>query len=118
MSQAQIEQIEVSSEAARKQVALGDALERLYANQDFKLVILEEFLREEAVRLVSFKANQQAQGAEQQAAVIKQLDAIGGLRQFFAKVFHFADQADKALEDNVQAIAEIQAEEAEVAANV
>jgi hypothetical protein len=81
----------------KAQIALGDALNRLKSNRDFNKLILTGFLEDEAVRLVHAKADPQLQTPEKQAAVIRDIDAIGTLKAYFKLVDHYAEIARKNL---------------------
>lgn len=51
------EEIQFTSEQVEKAILTGDALKRLFDNPDFKLVITEGFLKDEALRLVMLKGD-------------------------------------------------------------
>lgn len=103
-------EIEVSMAGAKKVVAMGDALGRLMKNPDFKLLILDGYLKDEAVRLVHAKANPACQRADIQAAIVKDIDAIGSLDQYFRTVDIAADQAATSIEEAENALTEIAGE--------
>ena len=94
----EVEVIEKNIKEAQEIVDKGDALERLYANKDFRAVILKGYMEQEAVRLVHAKANPGLQNADMQASIVKQIDAIGSLSTFLRTVVHQAEQARKAIE--------------------
>lgn len=98
----QLQEIELNIKQAQKLVDLGNALERLRSNNDFKKVITEGYFEQEAVRLVHLKADQNMQTAERQQSIIAQMDAIGALNQYFQTVFHRASLASKAIEADEQ----------------
>jgi len=110
MSQAQIEEIELNLAEAKTIVNRGDALERLLANPDFKEIVLDGYLEKEAVRLVHLKADHSAQDAESQAAIVRQMDAIGSLTQYFNMVRQQAYMAQKAMEADEASLDELRAE--------
>lgn len=111
MTQDTVQQIEENIREAKKLVELDVALERLEKNQDFKKVIVDGYLTAEAVRLVHAKADPQFQTPERQAFFLAQIDAIGGLLNYFRGVSHQASNARKAIEADEAAIEEIHAEE-------
>lgn len=92
MSQHDIEAIEVSLKDAQKAVDLGKALDRLLTNRDFKKVILEGYFEHEAIRLVQLKSAPAMQRPEYQAVILRDIDAIGSLRQHLDSVRAFATQ--------------------------
>lgn len=108
-----IEELEVNIAEAREAVKLADALERLHNNADFKTVITSGYFTEEATRLVSAKAAPNLQADEMQAAIVRAIDAIGGLQQYFNKLFAQGDMARNAIEASQEEIAMLEAEGAE-----
>lgn len=111
MSNQQIQEIEMSIAQSKKMIDLGSALERLRANKDFKKVIQEGYFEKEAIRLVHLKADPSMQTPERQASIIRDMDAIGTLDQYFGSVFHQARLAAKAIEADEEALTELTAEE-------
>jgi len=87
----QIQQIEQSIKDSSKNVEVADALARLYANRDFKKVILE------AIRLVHAKADAALQSAESQKQLMNQIDAIGILKGYFHTIGFLGEQARKTI---------------------
>lgn len=67
MSTNQLKEIEDSIKSARKLVELGDTLERLKSNRDFRAIVLEGYFEKEAIRLVQAKSNPALQSAEMQS---------------------------------------------------
>lgn len=106
----QIQEIELNIKQAQKIVELGNALERLRNNSDFKKVISEGYFEQEAVRLVHLKSDQNMQSPDSQKSIIAQIDAIGALNQYFQTVFHRASLAGKAIEADEETREELLAE--------
>jgi len=103
------EQIQITIDEAKQMVAEGDALDRLMKNVDFKELIVKGYFQKHAYQLVEFKAAPTAQNEPQQAAVIRSIDAIGELQQYFNKIFAFAAQARQDIidaENELEAMAE------------
>jgi len=113
MSQDLIEEIELNITEAKKMVALGNSLDRLMSNRDFKKVFKEEYLEQEAIRLVHLKTDPNMQDPESQEAIVRQIDAIGTVTSFFNKIRHQAYLASKAIEDGEETLDELRQEEAE-----
>lgn len=84
---------------AKQRVDLGKALDRLMANRDFRKVIVEGYLEKEAVRLVHLKADPSMQAADKQAGIIRDIDAIGSLAEYFNTVSLLASRGVKEVED-------------------
>lgn len=81
-SEQELEMIEMSIATAKKKVALGEALDRLRNNPDFKLLIAEEYLTNYAAHLVKSRASFGMQGDRDQAFINAQITGIGHLDQF------------------------------------
>ena len=112
MSTNQIKEIEDNIKGARRLVDLGDALERLKANKDFKTLVMEGYFEKEAIRLVHAKSNPGLQSPEMQTSILTQINAIGNLNMYFQTVAQQAGLARKSIEQDEQARDEILAEEA------
>lgn len=98
MTQDAVRQIEESIQRDRQHIDLAVALSRLQANRDFKLVIGDGYLQKESIRLVHLKADPSMQTAERQLSVLTQIDAIGGLLQYFHTLVHSGSIAAKSIE--------------------
>lgn len=105
---------ELEEQIANNKYALNQAkcLERLNSNRDFKDLILNGYLREEAIRLVSLKSDPSQQTLEKQAAIIKDIDAIGALETYMRSVRQFGDIAARAIKDAEDVLEAIRNEEA------
>lgn len=93
-----VKEIEKDIQQATELVESGKALERLRSNRDFKNIIVANYLEQECIRLVLLKADPNFQSVEKQASLMKQLDAIGALNQYFQAVYAKAAVAEKSLE--------------------
>lgn len=111
--QDEINAIERSVKDARKDKELGLSLERLQKNRDFLAVIKAGYFEAEAVRLVHLRGDNMYQTVERQAAILKGIDAISSLHQYFQVIRMLADQAGKAIEDGEILLEEMRNEEAE-----
>ena len=103
--------LEANIQRAKEFQELGKALDRLEDNRDFKLLIVDGYIKNEAVRLVHLKADPAFQTVDKQKSIDKDIEAIGGLLSYFRKVDHQAEQAVKAIEADEAARDEILAEE-------
>lgn len=110
MTQHTVQQIEASIERAKQLIELDKALERLETHRDFKLLIIDGYLEKESVRLVHLKSDPAMQTAERQASVIAQIDAIGGLLQYFRVVGQQAALASKTIESDESELEEMRGE--------
>jgi len=102
-----LKQVEDNIKQATVHVEFGTAVERLRTNRDFKKVIVEGYFEEEAVRLVHLKADPAMQTAERQESIVKQMDAIGALNQFFQTKLHLAAMASKAIASDEETLDEL-----------
>jgi hypothetical protein len=108
--QNQVQAIEANIKAARKLVELGNALERLKSNKDFRTIVMEGYFEKEAIRLVQAKANPSLQSAEMQRSILTQIDAIGNLNMYFTTLVQQAALATKSIEQDEAAVEEIRGE--------
>lgn len=113
MSEEQTNTIELNIKEAKKIIAKGNSLERLFSNKDFKKVILEQYLESEAIRLVHLKADPNMQDEDSQKTILQQMDGIGCLRSFFRNVQHQKMLAEKAIEEDERTLDEMRNEGAD-----
>lgn len=111
MSMTELQQLEQNIKQAQKAVDLGDALERLRNNRDFKKVFIEGYFEQEAIRLVHLKADSNLQAPEAQQSIVAQMDAIGGVLQYMQTVMVRADMARRSVAADEQTRDEILAED-------
>jgi hypothetical protein len=100
MTQDTVQLIEESIQRNRQLIEMDKALERLESNKDFKLLIIDGYLRDEAVRLVHLKCDPGVQAPEKQASILAQINAISALVQHFRAVGQMAAMAAKAIESD------------------
>ena len=98
MTQETVHEIDEGIRLDKKHVELDKALERLVSSRDFKTVILQGYLEDEAIRLVHLKADPSMGSPERQATVIRQIDAIGDLFQYFRTIGRNATMAQRSIE--------------------
>lgn len=82
-----------------KPAELHKALTRLQLNPDFKTIIVAGYFRDEAVRLVHLKADPAMQTPAGQASIIRQMDSIGNLSDYFNTVRKEGEMANKTITD-------------------
>tara|TARA_B110000285_G_scaffold202411_1_gene237725 strand:+ start:2871 stop:3221 length:351 start_codon:yes stop_codon:yes gene_type:complete len=105
-----IEDINIQLEDARAIIREADALERLFNNPDFNMVIREGYFKNEPARLVEMKATPAMSSEASQTAILKQIDGIGALQQYFNARFLTGDMARDAIFDGEAQIDEISEE--------
>lgn len=106
----QIAEIDQQIKDARPQKELGEALERLRHNPDFKKLVIEGYLKNEAVRLVHLKADPNMAAGQHQAAIMRDIDSIGALASYFATIDMLGRRATASIEDAEKAREEVLAE--------
>ena len=97
MSDTELQQLERNIKHAQKTVDLGDALDRLRNNKDFKKVIGEAYFNEEAIRLVHLMSDVNMQSPEIQRSIHKQMIAIGVFHDFLNTLSIRADMARRSV---------------------
>ena len=111
MNNTAIQAIEDNIKQAQKIVEVGEALERLKANRDFKKVVIEGYFEQEAIRLVHLKSDPSFQTPDMQKSINAQIDAIGAVSQYFSTVVQKASIARKAIASDEETRDEILEEE-------
>lgn len=111
MSTTQMQELEANIARNKAIMAKGASLERLKANPDFKKVVSEGFLKENAVRLVHLKGDKNMAEPHKQAAIQAEIDAIGHFASYLNDVSRFAALAADSLAADEQTREEIAAEE-------
>jgi hypothetical protein len=106
-----IETIDVSIAQAQKQVNKMNSIFNLSKNRDFIEVIEKGYFEEEASRLVLLKADPNLQKPEDQASIIRSIDAIGHFRQFLGTTISIGRMMEKSLSDDVQTKHELMSED-------
>ena len=114
MSNQDLGEIELHIEQARHYVDLGKALERLERNPDFQAVIQNDYLKQNAIRLVHLKADPSMRRDEYQRQIDQEIQAVGALAQYFNVVRMQAEHAALAIAEGEDLRDELAGEEAEV----
>ena len=109
----QTEQLQHSIQSSKKFVELGNALERLLQNRDFKSVLLEGYLEHEAIRLVHLKADPAMQTPAHQLSIVNQIDAIGAVSAYLNEVRRQGEMAKKIIAEAEEVLEDLAAEEIE-----
>lgn len=101
----EVQQIQLTLDEAKKKVKLGEALERLERNKDFKLLIDEEFLKQESIRQVSLLSDPAFQTPHMQASIVADMRAGSTLQAFFRLVSRNASMSAQAVHDSEEQLA-------------
>jgi hypothetical protein len=110
MSLETMREIESSIKEAKIMVEKGKALERLMTNQDFKKLITVGYLETAAIHLVLLKAQSNMQTDVLQSVIIKQIDSIGLLNEYFEEIRHQSSLAATSIINDEETRDEIIAE--------
>lgn len=94
-NQEQLESVEL-----QQFVAMGEALGRLEQNPDFKLVILERYMKDKALDAVSLLAVDQIKKSGRRPDVMEELVAISALGDYFRMIKNFHEGALNELSDD------------------
>jgi small-conductance mechanosensitive channel len=107
----EIQQLEHEIQQSKKSVDLGNALERLLNNRDFKNIVLKGYLEQEAVRLVHLKASPAMDSPAKQASIVRDIDAIGAFSVFLNEIKRQSELGLKSIKFSEETIEAIRSEE-------
>lgn len=109
--QQDLQQCELSIEQARKLIDFGDHIRSLENNKSFQTVVLDGYLRDEAVRCTGLLADFQLT-PEAKADTFEALKAISYFRRYLMTRRQISDKARGDLESNLEAMEQIRLAEA------
>ena len=109
----QVQEIQIDITEAQNKMKDADALDRLHKNPDFKKIILEGYFQQQAAGLVAMRAHPAMQAETQQANLLRSIDAVGELQQFFSGIFQQGNTAKEAITQSEIELAEM-ADEGEI----
>lgn len=104
-----IQELELHLQDAKKMVNLRDTLTRLTNNRDFKKVILEGYLDEEAKRLVHCFADPNL--SDQEKIITEAMKGIGHFKMFLNHIIVMGNNAEQAIYDGEEQLDELRGEE-------
>lgn len=110
MFHTQAAEIQIDLDEAKKKVKLLEALERLQRNKDYKLLIEEEYLRQEPLRLVSCLADPALQAPHMQASFVADMRAGSALNSFYLLVRRNGEAAYQAIKDGEEQLENLRGE--------
>jgi hypothetical protein len=96
----QLAQVERDIAARKRDIELAESLKRLESNRDFKKIIGELYLNQEAIRLVHAKADPALQLDKHQSNIIRDIDAIGSFAGFLSTIHINGRRASEGLKDD------------------
>jgi hypothetical protein len=106
--QNQLHEVQVSKKEAQDAASLGESMERLLKNRDFKRCIENGFFRDEPVRLAPLLA--QPVTDQVKASINLRMASVGVVQQYIQTTLMNGSNAVQALADLDQAETEILAE--------
>lgn len=98
----QTQALEISIETAKEGIAKNDALNRLSRNKDFQLLIDTGYFRDTAARLVLLRGAPQMQDEANQTGLLREMDAIAYLRQYFSTIAIQGAQMSRTLQADLE----------------
>ena len=104
-----IQNMQISIDQAQHQVRLADALDRLQQSPDFKILVMQDYLKDQAARLSHLLSDHTMQSKKQRKALIKEMEAIGNFLTYLrttAQRGQMAREAIRVNEAELRAIAE------------
>lgn len=93
----QLEQIDISIEQAKETIAMKKALDNLTDNPDFIKIIIDGYLKDEALRLVMLRADDRFKEDLDQAGLMKAIDAIGNFKMYCNTIMQMGRMAENAV---------------------
>ncbi len=108
-----VDDMQITIQQAQQQVGLGDALLRLQQNPDFQLLIMQEYLKDQAARLGHLLSDHTMQTKEKRKPIIKEIESIGNFLSFLRVTGQRAAMAKEAIRVNEEELANIAQEQAE-----
>lgn len=94
-------EIQVTIDQAREQIALGEAFDRLHKNKDFQKIIKSEFLEKEPARLTFLLSDPSQQSDEARQGIFHALQGVSQLHGFFRKIEQATMVAKRTLEEHL-----------------
>ena len=96
-----IENIEVNIQEAQKFVDKMESLLALTKNKHFISIVDKGYFEQEASRLVLLRADPSMQKPEDQASILKSIDAIGSFRQYLYTTMQMGRMMEKSLKEDI-----------------
>jgi hypothetical protein len=103
--QSELEEIQLSIQAARDLVEKRDALITLSKNEQFKKMILEGYLKNEAVRLAQISGEYAHR--EYRGEIMGMITGISYFNQWIEQVLREGDNAEEAIREHEQAMQDV-----------
>ena len=93
----------MTTEEAEKAIAFKDAVYKLYENEEFKMVFIEGYFRDEAARLAQASTNYEMQDEVDQRNIHEQIKGIGHLQNFLRVAVASGARIEEAMKEEEEA---------------
>jgi hypothetical protein len=104
-------ELETSIEEAKKIIERKNALHRLMGNSDFKKIIDDDYLREEAIRLSHLLGSPDTHLKTVQEDILNDLKGIAALRRYFHTVIIMGRDAEQMIISHEETLEDLRQEE-------
>jgi len=105
-----IEELEVSLELARTMIAKREMVRKLQSNREFKKLITEGLLKEEAARSAILYSDPGISETTR-AHVLRDIGGYGLIERYFRTIVRIADELEAEIERNEDTLDELRSEE-------
>lgn len=112
MSQTQIEEIELSIEAAKEMVERGRMADKLATYPEFRKLVLDGYFRDEAARLAHLSSDPNLP-EDIRNHVLRDMQGVGAFKRFLMTIRQLGEMAAREIDEAGQALEELRAEEPE-----
>jgi hypothetical protein len=107
----QVERLELSLDHAKELVAKRDQALKLTSNREYKKLVTEGYLKDEAVRLVGLSADPSV--AQHDAEIQLAIKAISLFRQYMQNIIRMGDVAEASIQSHEDELELARLQEAE-----
>ena len=107
----QIEQVEITIEQAKEKVTQKSSLDKLLSNKDFIDIILVGYFKNEASAMALMLGNPATQTEVDQTRIIKNIEGIGRLNNYFSSIMQLGHIAEKTIKEHEELRSELLKEE-------
>lgn len=105
-----IQEVEISIEIAKQMIAKREMVKKLQANREFKKLITEGLLKEEAARSAVLYSDPSISETTR-AHVLRDIGGYGLLERYFRTIVRMADEMEAAMKDDENTLEELHSEE-------
>lgn len=106
----QIQEIEIEIKEAEQRIEMMERVQRLIDSEDWKVVITEEYLKSEPMRIAFLRADATQQDPDKQQMWLKMLDSVGYFRQYLQGILAMGREAQRSLREKKETHVQIMEE--------